>query len=321
VTAFGPRHEAALAVDGEFDVRVLEPSPPAVGTEPYSDDPTALEPRDVSKPLLSPVTNGDRTWDDYCREHADFSEWCAERWLGAWRRLPALSDRDALHRTVDAWHTLGERVIATARHRANGKIGLRWTLGGFGTPFFGDDEQLRVTGHLLVRVSGRQPAVHEIETLGAAAEFAGVEPGVPGGLFEATTDGDPARRLAIDHDAAHVLAEWYGFVMSVLAQLRVDFASSAPALVQLWPEHFDLATDLGAPRANYGASPGDAEHPEPYLYAGPWDTAGLDRSDAYWNEPFGASLPYAAIVDAADQRKAALDFFHAAAARLAAQPR
>jgi hypothetical protein len=321
VSAFGARHEAELKVGGAFDVRVLEPSPPAVPAAPFSDDPTAASPRQPGVPLLSPVTDGDRTWDDYAREHADVADWCAERWLGAWRRLPALPPPDALHRTIDAWHTLAERVVATARHRANGKIGLRWTLGGFGTPFFGADEQLRVTGHVLAHVRGQQLEVHQIETLGAAAAFADVEPSVPGGLFAATTDGDPARPLVVDRDAAHLLAEWYGFVTSVLAQLRVDEAASTPSLIQLWPEHFDLATDLGVPRANYGASPGDGGRPEPYLYVGPHDFEGLDRSDSFWNEPFGASLPYAALVDAADQRKAALDFFHAGAARLAAQPR
>ena len=42
---------------------------------------------------------------------------------------------------------------------------------------------------------------------------------------------------------------------------------------QLWPEHFDLACEIGdadaGTRANYGASPGDAAIPEPYLYVGP----------------------------------------------------
>jgi hypothetical protein len=321
VSDFGPRHEAERKVDGAFDVRVLEPSPPSVLVEPCSDDPTAIEPRVEGTPLLSPVTDGDRTWDDFCREHDDFSEWCAQRWLGAWRRLPALPGREAMQQTLDAWHTLAERVVATARHRANGKIGLRWTLGGFGTPFFGDDEQLRVTGHVLVRLRGRHLDVHQIETLGGAAAFAGVEPAIPGGLFASSTDGDPSRPLVVDRDAAHVLAEWYGFATSVLAQLRVDETASSPSLIQLWPEHFDLAADLGSPRANYGASPGDNGHPEPYLYVGPWERDGLDRSDRFWNEDFGASLPYAALAGAADQRKAALDFFHAGTARLAAQPR
>jgi hypothetical protein len=316
VSGFGPRHEAALAVGDRYDVRVLEPSPPAVHDDPFSDDPTAAEPRRPGAPLLSPVTNGDLTWDDFAHENGDFAEWCAQRGLGAWRPLSPTGDLDALHRTTDAWHTLAERVVATARHRVNGKIGLRWTLGGFGTPFFGDDEQLRVIGHVLVRVMGQHLEHHDVETLGGAAQFAGVTPEVPGNLFTAQTDGDPARPLAIDLDAAHFLAEWYGFATSVLAQLRVDHASSSPSLIQLWPEHFDISTDFGAAPATYGASPGDAAHPEPYLYISLRDTAHLDRAEAFWNEPFGASLPYAGVLAAADQRAAALEFFRAGAARL-----
>jgi hypothetical protein len=44
-----------------------------------------------------------------------------------------------------------------------------------------------------------------------------------------------------------------------------------PSRVQLWPEHFDLAADLGVQpagsRATDGGSRGDDDHPEPYLDA------------------------------------------------------
>src|SRR5205823_3461249 len=76
------------------------------------------------------------------------ADWCADRWLGAWRRLgpapPSLAAvREALHRVA-------EDVMKPARERANGKFGLRYTHGGFGTPFFGEDEQVRVEGVELV---------------------------------------------------------------------------------------------------------------------------------------------------------------------------
>src|ERR687884_377608 len=39
--------------------------------------------------------------------------------------------------------------------------------------------------------------------------------------------------------------------------------------------HVDVAIELGSEergqRAAYGGSPGDEEHPEPYLYVAPWD--------------------------------------------------
>jgi hypothetical protein len=70
--------------------------------------------------------------------------------------------------------------------------------------------------------------------------------------------------------------------------------------VQLWPEHFDIAMSLGpeGARANYGGSPGDADHAEPYLYVGPWSMDG--RSGPFWNEPFGASLLNTQLLEGAD---------------------
>ena len=52
---------------------------------------------------------------------------------------------------------------------------------------------------------------------------------------------------------------------------------------------------------NLGASPGDAEHPEPYLYVGPW----APHEGAFWNEPFGASLGRARV----ESVEAAVAFF------------
>ena len=60
----------------------------------------------------------------------------------------------------------------------------------------------------------------------------------------------------------------------MLEQLRSDWSADDPSEANLWPEHFDLAIEAGSEkdgsRANYGFSPGDAEHEEPYLYVGPW---------------------------------------------------
>ena len=81
--------------------------------------------------------------------------------------------------------------------------------------------------------------------------------------------------------------------------MRADATEAdAPARVQIWPEHFDIAVDLGpkSQRANYGGSHGDAGHPEPYLYVGPFEP----RQGEFWNEPFGASLSYKQLLDGAD---------------------
>ena len=69
----------------------------------------------------------------------------------------------------------------------------------------------------------------------------------------------------------------------------------------LWPEHFDIAIDLGSEsagkRATIGASPGDESHPEPYLYVTPWTA---EVSGELWNaQGFkGAELGYAELLAA-----------------------
>lgn len=61
--------------------------------------------------------------------------------------------------------------------------------------------------------------------------------------------------------------------------------------MQLWLEHFDLAIDTDTPsgRTNFGVSPGDAYHAEPYVYIGPW-SAQRPGDPAFWNASFGATL-------------------------------
>ena len=86
-----------------------------------------------------------------------------------------------------------------------------------------------------------------------------------------------------------------------------------PDPIRLWPEHFDVATTLGdeqaGTRTNFGGSPGDENHPEPYLYVGPWGEP-PDPGDPFWNaEGFtGAELSYAELLGEADQLRAARIF-------------
>ena len=133
---------------------MLEPSPPAVHEEPwFADDPVFRG--DFEGEVVSPVTSGDVLWRDLAADDPSLSEWCCERWLAAFKRLPPAPPE--LVATRVALHRLAERVISPVRQRANGKIGLRWTLGGFGTPFFGADAQVRVDGgELVVEVGGEE---------------------------------------------------------------------------------------------------------------------------------------------------------------------
>lgn len=296
------RLEASAQIGGR-EVRVLEPSPPANrDPDAFADDPVDAGSDGVQ---VSPVEGlGTQTWMDLAGDDADLAAWCAVRGLAGWH-LPALPA--SLPTTRVALHALSEHVVAAARYAANGKIGLRFTKGGFGTPFFGDDRQVRVEPGILVV----DEVSHPLTTLGAAAAAVGVPLGAPP-LYAPLTRPDPDLDLGalVDPAAADVLGRWYGFAWSVLEQLRHDAAATAPSRVQLWPEHFDPAVDAGdgaaGNRASFGASPGDAAHDEPYLYVLPWVT----RTGELWNDPAfpGASLGYRELCESADPRARALEF-------------
>jgi hypothetical protein len=306
-----PRAEARARVGSEFDARVLEPSPPVIAEAPWFADDPVHDDDGSGQPVLAPVPLADSpTWDSHARRDPELASWCADRWLGAWRRLHRPSDLAALERTRVSWHTLAEHVVAPARFHANGKIGLRYTRGGFGTPFFGAAEQVRVGEDGLVVIHGTDLSVHPLTTVRAAAVAIGIEPGAPTDVYAPTTTLDPGGPLPVDADSARFLGDWFGFAASVLEELRASVsASEAPARVQLWPEHFDLSVDFGdepaGRRGTYGASPGDAQHPLPYVYVTPWAA----QSGSFWNEGSFASLGFDGLADHPDQRAAALEFF------------
>jgi hypothetical protein len=215
-------------------------------------------------------------------------------------------------------------VLSPARRRANGKIALRWTLGGFGTPFFGADVQVRVAGAQILRQVADAVSAAPIASLNEAAAF--VLDGSPdlewAAKFDVPAAGDLDEPLAVDPEAAAWLGDWFGFAYSVLEEIRSEPASTDASRVQLWVEHFDTAfeclSEADGRRAGFGASPGDAITPEPYLYVVPW---AFDRvpASSLWNAEAlqGAVLPFSALDVAHDQRAAALTFFQERRALLA----
>lgn len=195
-------------------------------------------------------------------------------------RLPPLPDSFAA--TVAELHRVAEEVVAPERKPDN-EIALQATDGGFGTPVFewdGETRQVRVEGTELVReADGRQ-------------------------------EREP---LAVDAEAAAALASWYAYGTEVLERLRGEAnASEAPTEPILWPEHFDVAIEMGdepaARRATYGFSPGDGEHPEPYAYVAPWV---VQPPGQLWNARGfgGAELGYSELRAGDDPWRGALDFF------------
>jgi hypothetical protein len=180
-----------------------------------------------------------------------------------------------------ALHRVAEEILAPERKPDN-EISLRVTPGGFGTPPFeweGSERQVRVEGTELVR------------------EADGVETRTP---------------LDVDAESARALADWFALGAVVLEALRDEAGTDDdPTIVRLWPEHFDVAIEAGeedaGSRANYGFSPGDDDHAEPYLYVGPWSG---EVEGELWNAKgfTGAELGYAELLAEADPAAAALAF-------------
>jgi hypothetical protein len=219
--------------------------------------------------------------------------------------------------TRDSLHRVAEQIVAPARKPHN-EIALTWTPGGFGTPpfeFEGRSLQVMVDGAELVVVEDGAERRAPLTTLAEAARFVGAD------LFPdgASTEDTP---LDMDPEAARGLGELYGFAAAGLARVRDELPAEAAASdINLWPEHFDIAFEAGdesaGQRANYGVSPGDENHDEPYAYVGPWSGA---VEGELWNATgfTGAELGYGELVVASEPEAALVDFMLARAEALAA---
>jgi len=233
--------------------------------------------------------------------------------------LLPIADMHAFVKTRDALHSVAEHVLAKARFMHDREIRLQAYAGGFSTPLLPDNTRVRVDGSdLVVDTAGRSARIG-LTTIADAAAFVGIVPGFPVELYPAATPFRPDQQLRIDPAAARSLAAWYGFTAEVLARFAGDLADTSPTPLILWPEHFDQAfateDEVEARRANYGASPGDAGHPEPYLYVGPW--AATD-GNAFWNAKHfnGAVLAFGALVNERDPAATAMQFLKSGRAHL-----
>ncbi len=217
-------------------------------------------------------------------------------------------------------HRLAYAVVAEARRVVTNRFGLRWTPGGFGTPVFGDDRQVRVDGVEIVVQAGATIRSEPITTLAAAGRFVGVKPATEAAEGDSPALGDTDRTLSIGASTMRLLDSWFGLAWAVLEDIRTDPTASDAGKTQLWPGHFDPAVEIGdadrGQRATFGASPGDDSHDHPYLFVGPWGE--IDTTDDFWNaDSFtGAMLPFVELAAANDQHACALEFYRAALARL-----
>jgi hypothetical protein len=153
-----------------------------------------------------------------------------------------------------------------------------------------------VAGLTLVReVAGTSTHIPIVgSTLRDLAVFADVDLDTDfSGGDDAPPLGDVDLLIDADADVAEVIADWYDVGWRVLDGVTTGLpAEAAPATIQLWPEHFDAATNVGlasGDRVNLGFSPGDAFEAGPYAYVGPWSSQ-RPGDPSFWNAPFGAVL-------------------------------
>jgi hypothetical protein len=213
----------------------------------------------------------------------------------------------ALVTTRLSLHALAERVISPLRVQATGnEIALRVRPGGFGTPALPDGSWVGVSGTEVVRLgAGGDEQRKGITSLRAAALFVGLVGGT----------SLPADPLEIHAGAASVLADTWARGEEALQMLTAGAGpGDDPSPIHLWPEHFDIAIELGpeAVRATYGISPGDEDHDEPYAYVAPRTPPAETGPATFWNAVgfTGAERP-------ADDPDEIAEMFRAAARLLA----
>jgi hypothetical protein len=207
-------------------------------------------------------------------------------------------------------HRVAEHMPA-ALCRVTGQIGLVPAPAGFRTPSFGTDARFLAVGTELVVGGAAGTRRTPVITVRAAAEFAGIAPGVPAGVYEPATPLDLDAPLMIEPGAARLLADWYGPGAQALSRFEAEIPGDQPGPAVLWPEHFDVG--MTAAGINYGASPGDDHVADPYLYVGPHD--GPPPGDpAFWNAPFGAARTFRQVGTVAE----AAAFFRDGRARVLA---
>jgi len=179
--------------------------------------------------------------------------------------------------TRRALHGVAELVIAGPQYAVSGDIRLHVVRGGFA----GMASGVRVEGGDLAWAGGRAVLGGTCRQL---ADAVGVTPAAPD-VYSEGSGVHPDEELDLDPDALALLLGWFECGDAALRA----FAPEAERV--LWPEHFDVGYALS--EVNFGISPGDAGHPAPYAYVGPWTL----REGAFWNTSFGAARAAAELPD------------------------
>lgn len=181
-------------------------------------------------------------------------------------------DRERLHRIAR------ELLAPKAAKETGGRVRLRYTPDGFGTdPWPGEHTgQARLEGkRIVLEQDGRVRSVPACES-DAAAGLLGVEPPEP-----------PTG--PVSNGGAAAVASWFALATVALGELIHGLPEEEAATIErprLWHDRFELSTSIG------GASPGDADHAEPFLFL-----------------PTGAELGYEELRRSEDPIAAAVRFF------------
>jgi len=235
----------------------------------------------------------------------------------------------------DDWPTQREtlrrvaaHVVARAQADVTGHFALMPLPGGFGTPQFGDDRRrVRMAGgSLFVEAvggtrNGEDAATTDVHMVAGSSitrllDTMGVdlEPDFAVG-GDTPPLGDPDDTISLDSDTVTVMGDWWAFGQRAIDIAIASFPDPQASVARLWPEHFDVGTDLAVDpqdkpgvRVSLGASGGDSAHEEPYLYVAPWESERPGPED-FWNLPFGATLGFGDLDVAENPLASATEFF------------
>jgi hypothetical protein len=210
---------------------------------------------------------------------------------------PADISAEVPRTTRASLHAVAEHVMAANQYAQKRRISLRQATGGFSTqPYVveGAERRVAVVGsELVVRDDVRGEAAERraaITNLRAAGRVVGRPVRMSSEAYRPSPMPDPDGELAVDPGAAALFADFYALVQAALTVFAAERVGEGPSEIQLWPEHFDVATTIS--EVNYGGSPGDGDHDRPYLYVGPFEPP---PRGGFWNEPFGASRDWREI--------------------------
>jgi hypothetical protein len=196
----------------------------------------------------------------------------------------------ALVTTRQALHSVAELVLAGPQYRTHGTIRLRVADRGFATSV---GPEVRVDG-TAVQLGERRGEITG-RTATQLADLLGLTACSLGDVYPSATG------LGFD-DLLEVGPDEAAYIAACLAAGNAALAAFAPAADPVvWPEHFDIGVTVD--EINYGVSPGDAGHEQPYAYVSPHSVP----SGRFWNEPFGASIQLGDPPDVA----AIIEFFTA----------